>query len=134
MQLVMRVASRGGMAVAVNEVATARLRSQRLRERSRLLRSRMRSIDHLLDVLEARNMDGLRDIDDMIRAELDRLPRTVGVPLPCDVKLARNTRRLHAALLDWQQDVLDALVPARAQYADVDATFDAEDAPRKPHH
>lgn len=78
-------------------------------------------------------MDGTRDIDEAIRAELDRLPRAVGVPLSSDVRLARNTRRLHAALLDWQATVLDALQPARGQYAAVDAIFDAEEPPRVPH-
>ena len=134
MRLVMRVDRRHGIAVAANEVSTARNRSQRIRERRYLLQSRMRSIDHLLEVLEARNLDGMREIDAAIRAELDRLPRAVGVPLPCDVKLARNTRRLHAALLDWQQQVLDLLVPARAEYADVDAIFDVDDALRATRH
>ena len=130
----MRVAQRRGIAVAANEVNTARQRSQRSRERHYLLQSRMRSIDHLLEVLEARNLDGMREIDAAIRAELDHLPRAVGVPLPCDVKLARNTRRLHAALLDWQQQVLDLLVPSRAQYADVDAVFDVDEARRATRH
>lgn len=134
MRLVMRVESRRRIAVAANEVAAARRRSRRLLERRQQLQCRIRGIDHLLEVLEARNMDGMRDIDDEIRAELDRLPRLVGVPLPCHVKLARNTRRLHAALLDWQQEVLDALLPVRAQYASLDAILEVDEAPREPRH
>ena len=130
----MKADSRRGLAVASMEITGARSRSRLARERRRLLQSRLRSIDHLLEVLEARNLDGMRDIDEAIRAELDRLPRKVGVPLPCSVKLARNTRRLHAALLDWQQEVLDTLLPARAEYADVDVAFDADEAPRASHH
>lgn len=89
--------------------------------------SRVRTIDTVLDEVEARNLAGIRHIDEAIRAKVDRLPRVVGVPLPCRVKLARNPRRLHAALLDWQQEVLDTLVPDRGNYVAVDAIFDAEE-------
>ena len=125
--------ARRGIATAASEFTAARRSYRHSRNRERTLRCPMATIDHLLGVLEACNLDGARDIDASIRAELDRLPRAVGVPLSCDVKLARNTRRLHAALLDWQELVLDALKPARRRYAAVDAIFDAEEPPRVPH-
>lgn len=129
MRLMMKLVSRRGIALAAEELATARRRCRQSRNRERALRRRIHTIDHLLGVLEARNLDGTPSIDETIRAELDCLPRAVGLPLPCDVKLARNTRRLHAALLDWEEEVLNALVPAREQYVAVDAVLDAEDPP-----
>ena len=125
--------ARRGIAAAASDYTAARRSFKHSRTRERSLRCPIATIDHLLAVLEARNLDGTRDIDESIRAELDRLPRAVGVPLSCDVKLARNTRRLHAALLDWQATVLDRLKPARGQYAAVDAMFDADEPPRVPH-
>ena len=130
MRLVMKRIPRRGIAVASQELSAARRRTRQSRESERALWRRIHTIDHLLGVLEARNLDGTQGIDATIRAELDRLPRLVGLPLPCDVKLARNTRRLHAALLDWDEQVLDTFVPAREQYAAVDAVLDAEDPPR----
>ena len=126
----MKRISRRGIAVASQELAAARRRCRQSRNRELALRRRIYNIDHLLGVLEARNLDGVQDIDTTIREELDRLARAVGLPLPCDVKLARNTRRLHAALLDWEEEVLDTLLPAREQYAAVDEILDAEDPPR----
>ena len=126
----MKRISRRGIAVASQELAAARRRSRQSRNAERALWRRIHTIDHLLGVLEDRNLDGTQNIDAAIREELDRLPRAVGLPLPCDVKLARNTRRLHAALLDWEEEVLNTLVPAREQYAAVDAVLDAEEPPR----
>lgn len=125
--------ARRGIAAAASELTAARRSFKHSRNRERSLRCPIARIDHLLAVLEARNLDGARDIDASIRAELDRLPRAVGVPLSCDVKLARNTRRLHAALLDWQELVLDSLKPTRRRYSAVDEILDADEPPRVPH-
>ena len=44
------------------------------------------------------------------------------MPLPRKAVRARNTVRLHAALLDWQETLLDALRPERLRFADVHDT------------
>jgi hypothetical protein len=76
-------------------------------------RRRVAAIDELLDVLELKHLSRDRAIDRMIRCRLRRLEQEVGLPLPRKAMRARNTVRLHAALLDWQDEVLDEVVPSR---------------------
>ncbi len=64
-------------------------------------RQRFAVIDELLAVLEERHLDGERRIDEVVCQRLRRLEALVGLPVPREVLRARNTVRLHAALLDW---------------------------------
>ncbi|MHB8718656.1 MAG: hypothetical protein ACYDAC_07160 [Candidatus Dormibacteria bacterium] len=79
----------------------------------------MSAIDALLNHIEERHLDGERTFDHVLRQRLGRLEHDVGLPLPRTAVRARNTVRLHAALLDWQEMLLDALLPHRANFADV---------------
>lgn len=83
--------------------------SRRLTEaRTRQQRS---VIDELIALLEERNLDGERRVDRAVRQCLRRLEAEVGLPVPQKVLRARNTARLHGALLDWMETVLDESHP-----------------------
>jgi len=115
------------LTTAAGDVWSARRAAlDRARQRA-VTRRRVAVIDELLDVLELSNLRRDRTIDRLLRARLRRLEAEVGLPLPRRVVRARNTARLHAALLDWQQLVLDTVVPERRRFGDLDV--DAEDDP-----
>ena len=116
------------IAVAANQAWTAR--SDSLRESLEHARARRRvgAIDEMLDVLELMHLNRDRVIDRMVRLRLRRLEEEVGLPLPRQVGRARNTVRLHAALLDWQDEVLDQLVPARRALLAIDEVENPGDA------
>ena len=60
-----------------------------------------------INLLEERHLTGERSFDRNLRQRLYGLEHEVGVPLPRKAVRARNTVRLHAALLDWQETLLD---------------------------
>ena len=89
-------------------------------------RARLQAIDDALEYLEQRHLQGERTYDRLTHARMRRLERQVGLPLPRKVVRARNTARLHAALLDWQEQVLDEVAPQRRAFEDVyDADWNA---------
>ena len=90
-------------------------------------RRRVEAIDEMLDILEHMHLNRERTIDRLIRTRLRRLEDEVGLPLPRKVVRARNTVRLHAALLDWQDVVLDEVVPGRRELLDHDAAMETGD-------
>jgi hypothetical protein len=91
----------------------------RRRRQTTSLRERLAAIDTLINLLEERHLAGVRAFDGGIRRRLHSVERQVGMVLPRRAVRARNTVRLHGALLDWQETVLDALRPERLMYADV---------------
>lgn len=78
----------------------------------------MEAIDELLAELEDKNLLGDRNKERSLSQRLRVLESEVGLPLPRKVVRARNTARLHSALLDWQEQVLDAVVAVRATIPD----------------
>jgi hypothetical protein len=99
-------------------------------ERARA-RRRVGAIDEMLDVLERMHLNRDRVIDSMIRCRLRRLEQEVGLPMPRQVVRARNTVRLHAALLDWQDEVLDQVFPWRRALLASDEVDDPADPVRR---
>lgn len=97
-------------------------RGQQLEQQRRRRRAfeRLHAIDDVLEELEQRHLQGNREYDRQVRARIRGLEFQVGLPLPRKVARARNTVRLHAALLDWQELVLDDLVPERAVLPDLE--------------
>ncbi|GAC1339003.1 MAG: hypothetical protein NVSMB29_05650 [Candidatus Dormibacteria bacterium] len=89
------------------------------RRRQRAL-ERLHGIDAVLEELEQRHLQGNREYDRSVRARIRGLEELVALPLPRKVTRARNTVRLHAALLDWQEIVLDDLFPERAELPDLE--------------
>jgi hypothetical protein len=94
------------------------------------IRQRVLAIDALVNHLEERHLTGERTFDRVLRQRLHRLEAEVGLPLPRKAVRARNTVRLHAALLDWQETLLDMVVPERQRFPDV---HDADWASPTPH-
>jgi hypothetical protein len=110
------------IARAGREIWERRKVSLRRRLDGSAIRRRLSAIDSLINLLEERHLTGERSFDRNLRQQLYGLEHEVGVPLPRKAVRARNTVRLHAALLDWQETLLDALRPERLRFADVHDT------------
>jgi hypothetical protein len=54
------------------------------------------------------------------------LEREGGLSVPAHILELRNTVRLHGALMDWQDELLDTALPGRQQLAHADDDRDAE--------
>jgi hypothetical protein len=73
-------------------------------ERRRVLHA----VDGFLDTVEESNLAGHgRALDPLMRHRLRRFEAQVGRPLPPNVWQAPTGHRLHEALLDWQETLLD---------------------------
>jgi hypothetical protein len=92
-------------------------------ERRRVLHA----VDGFLDTVEESNLAGHgRRPDPLMRHRLRRFEARLGLSLPEAVLQARDGHRLHEALLDWQDDLLDQ-AGLRARRVAVDAFADGED-------
>ena len=107
------------IAQAGEEIWARRAAAERSRRDALTTRRRVAAIDALVGLLEERHLAGERTFDRVLRQRLYRLEAEVGLPLPRKAVRARNTVRLHAALLDWQETLLDTLMPERLAFADV---------------
>jgi hypothetical protein len=99
-------------------MANRQIRNQSVASISRRLadartRQQLSVIDELIALLEERNLDGERRIDQVVRKWLRRLETEIGTPVPRRVLRARNTVRLHGALLDWMETARDELIRER---------------------
>jgi hypothetical protein len=99
------------LATTISVEATMVARYQRMAGRQRRLRAPLVAIDRIIDVLELRHLAGRTYLDDHVCRELDNLSALV--PLTEDVTGAADTRELHSALLDLQEEVLEAVIPFR---------------------
>jgi hypothetical protein len=83
-----------------------RQRRAALKQRRELNRRRpLWAIDRLLDELEREHVRG-RELRAVELAGLrERLPEIIGRSLPASVRSARTSTQLHAALLDWQEEL-----------------------------
>jgi hypothetical protein len=78
-------------------------------------------VDALLETVEEINLAGRgRQHDPLIPHRLRRLEAAIGRPAPPGVHRARNNHQLHAALMDWQEVLLDEVCPARELHRAVD--------------
>jgi hypothetical protein len=109
-----------GLAAALRELNEAREELESARAVIRQTRRRVEAIDELLAELEDRNLSGDRRRDRSLAQRLVSVQREVGIPLPRKVIRARNTARLHSALLDWQESVLYEVAPLRTLMSDLD--------------
>ncbi len=107
------------IAAASSDAWLARANSRLLAAQQMRARVRVAAIDAMLEILELRHLAGERTFDKLTRARLRRLERVVGMPLPRKAVRARNTVRLHAALLDWQEQVLNQVAPERRRFDDI---------------
>lgn len=107
------------IARASQEIWDRRIASLHRRVEAAGSRRRIAAIDAFIEVLEDRNLEGTRTVDRLLRRRLHNLVREVGLPLPRKALRARTTPRLHAAMLDWQEELLDTVLPQRLSFADV---------------
>jgi hypothetical protein len=107
------------IAQASREFWESRIATLRRRSHGSRVRRCISAIDSLINELEERHLTGERRFDPVLRRRLYRLRDDIGVALPRKAVRARNTVRLHAALLDWQETLLDTLVPERLRFPDV---------------
>lgn len=103
---------------AVSEMWERRIADVRERDARSRIRRQVAAVDALVTLLEERNLTGNRIFDRSLRQRVHQLQEEIGLPLPRNVVRARNTVRLHAALLDWQESLLDLLIPQRALLPD----------------
>src|SRR5450759_2312157 len=106
------------IAQAGREIWERRIDDRRRRADGSQVRRRVAAIDRLINDLEERHLTGERSFDRVLRQRLYSLEDEVGIPLPRKAIRARNTVRLHAALLDWQETLLDSMVPERKHFPD----------------
>lgn len=119
-----RSAPSAGIRRASAEASRARDEALARLVRERQRRRAVRAVDELVDALEDLNLSGRgRQTTALMPGWLRRLELEACRPLPPRVSQARNPVRLHAALLDWQEELLDEAVPGRALYALVDHDF-----------
>ncbi|HEY2706398.1 MAG TPA: hypothetical protein VGL20_22165 [Candidatus Dormibacteraeota bacterium] len=102
------------IATAVGVQATMLARYRVLAARNRRLRAPLVAIDRIIAALEVRHLAGRTTIDRHVCRQLAHL--SVLVPLTAEVSRASDTRVLHAALLDLQEQVLEAVLPSRQLY------------------
>lgn len=91
------------------------------RRREEARRGAVLAVDALVDTVEEINLSGRgRQCDPLIPHRLRRLEAAIGRPAPEAVHRARNGHQLHAALMDWQEVLLDEACPARHFHGAVD--------------
>jgi hypothetical protein len=84
-------------------------------------RRALHAVDAFVQTVEEINLSGRgRQPDPLIPHRLRRLEAAIGRPVPEAVHRARNGHRLHAALMDWQEHLLDEAYPARKLLGAVD--------------
>lgn len=90
--------------------------SQRVEQFER--RRVLRAVDDFLTTVEEINLVGQgRHPDPLMPHRLRRLEALIGRRVPDTVRGAANGQRLHEALLDWQEELLDEANPSRRLYS-----------------
>jgi hypothetical protein len=85
------------------------------------------AVDALVETVEEINLSGRgRQHDPLIPHRLRRLEAEIGRSAPERVHRARNGHQLHAALMDWQEELLDEACPAREFHGAVDEALMGE--------
>ncbi len=134
-------AQRSGEAAAPVAAASLAVRrsaqaARRQGTAARRQRAVLREIDAVLDTLETWHLDPRSPEEDLptaFSAVLGALSRVAEGPLPDSVREAPSSYQLHLALLAWQSDLLDILLPdRRARFPDLDTDGDEplQPAPR----
>ena len=103
---------------AIDEMGKAERRAV---ERARQRRIRIQQIGRLervVEDVEMRNLHRDRQVPPEMWQELQELDSALPVRAPASLWRARNTARLHDALLDWEADLLDEVAPHRFAYED----------------
>ena len=109
MSELLETSSAAGFASASREIWGQAQASYRRKVVQDLARERRAGLDELVAALELRNLEGERQIDRRLRGQVRGVEAELGVPAPRSVLRARNTARLHSALLDWMETAMNQL-------------------------
>jgi hypothetical protein len=83
-------------------------------------RRRIEAVDMVLEAVEQHHLAGRPRRVPPLPEWIAWLEQEGGLPVPAHILELRNTVRLHGALMDWQQELLDAASPGRAQLGRAD--------------
>jgi hypothetical protein len=99
---------------AITDMDAAKARAEDAKARRQL------RIQHIqrLERVEHHNLQRDRQVPPDMWRQLAELEVVLPVPAPASLWQARNTARLHDALLDWEADLLDNVAPHRVAYDD----------------
>ena|SRR5438105_11542124 len=103
---------------AITDMDTAAARAAELAARRQLRIEQVQRLDRVIETVELRNLHRDRLVPEAMWKELAELETVLPVPAPKALWEARNTARLHDALLDWEAELLDEVSPQRRQYDD----------------
>jgi hypothetical protein len=104
---------------AINEMDDANARAVERETRRRVRILQIRRLERVLEAVEMHNLHRDRQVPPAMWSELQELDSLLPVPAPPTLWQARNTARLHDAILDWEAELLDVTTPQRSQYDDV---------------
>ncbi len=120
----------GSIHQASKAVRTALDASRRDRHSAEERLQTLRAIDRVIDSLEEINLSG-HGFDPVAGTALVAVEQVTHTELPPAVRNAPTPVDLHDALLDWQEQLLDRVVPGREVYRGVDAEIDPPDQRRR---
>ena len=107
--------------LAIREAAAA---FDRARVRRREARRGVEAIDAVLQAVEEYHLDRLPRNVLLLPQWRARLEEEGGLSIPPHIDQIRHTVRLHEALMDWQDELLDRAVLGRADLARADQEWD----------
>jgi hypothetical protein len=99
------------------ELEGARHRAE-LMSRVREQKAQVVRLDEVVEEVETSNLENGQHITAQVWDELAQLADRLPVPAPPALWRARTGSRLHSALLDWQDAVLDYVAPQRLRFVD----------------
>ena len=103
---------------ALTEMDAAHTRATEFAARRRLRIQQVQRLEKVVEAVELRNLHRDRQVPEAMWKELAELEHALPVPAPKSLWEARNTARLHDALLDWEAELLDRVAPQRRAYED----------------
>jgi hypothetical protein len=103
---------------AITDMDAAKARAADAKARRRLRIEHIQRLERVLDSVELHNLQRDRQVPPAMWQQLAELEGMLPVPAPPSLWQARNTARLHDALLDWEADLLDEVAPHRTAYED----------------
>jgi hypothetical protein len=103
---------------AINEMDDANARAVERETQRRMRILQIQRLERVLERVEMHNLHRDRQVPPAMWRELQELDSLLPVPAPPALWQARNTARLHDAILDWEAELLDVTTPLRTTYDD----------------
>ena len=103
---------------AILDIDTAKARAADRRRRHRIRMAQLQRLERILEDVEERNLHRDRQVPPEMWRELSELDGLLPVRAPERLWTAKNTAKLHDAILDWEGELLDEVAPHRRSYDD----------------